>query len=75
MARDVEVGGLGHVRLGEAGIMRPRRLGEVVKKTRCFLCEKRRECRIDTMNRYFTAEASGKLIPVCLMNCSRYRVH
>lgn len=52
--------------------MKPRVLGAVVKKTRCFLCEKRRTCRIDSMNPYFTAEASGKLIPVCLANCSRY---
>lgn len=54
--------------------MKSRKLGDVVKKTRCFLCEKRRECRIDTMNNYFTAESSGKLIPVCLMNCSTYGI-
>lgn len=46
-------------------------LGKVAKKT-CKLCGKRRLCRIDTMNRYYTAEASGKLIPVCLQECSRF---
>lgn len=49
------------------------KLGQVVKRKTCFLCGKRRICRMDTMNRYFTAECSGKLIPVCLSNCSRYK--
>jgi hypothetical protein len=47
-------------------------IGQLVKKATCFLCGKRRECRIDSMNGYFTAEASGKPIPVCLQECSRY---
>ena len=45
--------------------------GDIVRKT-CFRCGKRRLCRIDNMNRYYTAEASGKLIPVCLQECSRF---
>lgn len=52
--------------------MKTMKLGQLVKTRRCFLCGKRRECRIDTMNNYFTAEASGKLIAVCLARCSRY---
>lgn len=47
-------------------------LGQVVSRRTCFICGKRRDCRLDTMNRYYTAEASGRLIPVCLMECSTY---
>lgn len=46
--------------------------GQVVLRKTCKLCGKRRDCRVDTINHYFTAEASGKLIPVCLMKCSTY---
>lgn len=49
----------------------PLMMGQILKK-KCKICGKRRMCRIDTMNRYYTAEASGKLIPVCLTECSRY---
>ena len=42
----------------------------------CYLCGKRRTCRIDRMNRYYQKMASSELvIPVCLSNCSRYRHH
>lgn len=47
--------------------------GKFLQRATCKLCRKRRVCRIDTMNRYFTAEASGKLIPVCLQECSRFK--
>lgn len=46
------------------------KLGEV-KQRRCFLCGKLRLCRTDTANKYM-AEASAKLIAVCLMTCSTY---
>jgi hypothetical protein len=47
-------------------------LGQVVSRRTCFICEKRRDCRVDSMNRYYTAETSGKMIPVCLKECSTY---
>jgi hypothetical protein len=47
--------------------------GQVVYRATCKICHKRRTCRIDNMNRYYTAEASGKSIPVCLTTCSRYQ--
>lgn len=49
-------------------------IGQVIPRKTCKLCGKRRVCRIDTMNRYYMAEASGKLIPVCLHNCSRFKM-
>jgi hypothetical protein len=49
------------------------KIGEIVLRKICFLCGKRRICRIDNMNRYYTAETSGKLIPVCLHNCSQWK--
>lgn len=49
------------------------KIGEIVPRKTCFLCGKRRMCRMDNMNYYFTAESSGKLIPVCLGNCSNWK--
>lgn len=45
--------------------------GAVLKKT-CKLCGKRRLCRMDEMRHYYMAEASTKLIPVCIAECSTF---
>jgi hypothetical protein len=47
--------------------------GKIVQRATCKICGHRRICRIDNMNRYYTAESSGLPIPVCLTTCSRYQ--
>jgi hypothetical protein len=47
--------------------------GQVVNRATCRICQRRRMCRIDNMNGYYTAESSGKSIPVCLQACSRFK--
>ena len=56
--------------------MKNMKLGQVVKRARCYGCGKRRECRIDRQGRYSIVTSdqdSEKLVSVCIMECSTFK--